>query len=228
MSTGVICQECRAPVAEPPGLPYENRLSCPNCGSLARLVFVSSEIRANVESRLELSFPSDASFLLQAVLKVGEKTDEGRLIEAVTLPWFEIIKSLERDPSVAFQIDPRKWEELLAGAYKQADFDEVILTPRSGDGGRDIIAIKRGLGSIRIIDEVKAFGPQHLVSAKDVRALLGVLLGDGASKGFVTTTSDFAPKIEQDPIINQFMPSRLELINGQKLMRRLNELAFKR
>jgi len=47
------------------------------------------------------------------------------------------------------------WEEIIAGAYKKAGFDEVTLTPRSGDLGRDVIAIKKGLGSVRVIDQVK-------------------------------------------------------------------------
>jgi restriction system protein len=84
-----------------------------------------------------------------------------------------------------------------------------------------VIAIKRGLGSIRVIDQVKAYKPGHLVTADDVRALLGVLQGDGASKGFLTTTSDFAPKLGEDPLLVPFMPSRIELINGSKLLGRL-------
>ena len=129
---------------------------------------------------------------------------------------------------MAFQISPEKWEEIIAGAYNRAGFDEVTLTPRSGDLGRDVIAIKKGLGSVRIIDQVKAFKPPNLVTADDVRALMGVLQGDGASKGFLTTTSDFAPKLRTDPLIIRFMPAQLELVNGTALLARLNELARKR
>jgi hypothetical protein len=38
---------------------------------------------------------------------------------------------------------------------KKAGFEEVILTPRSGDHGRDVIATKKALGTIRVIDQVK-------------------------------------------------------------------------
>lgn len=103
----------------------------------------------------------------------------------------------------------------------------MILTPRSGDFGRDVIAIKKGLGEVRVIDQVKAYKPGHLVTANDVRALMGVLQNDGASKGFLTTTSDFAPKMGDDPLITPFIPQRLELINGDKLILRLQELAKK-
>jgi restriction system protein len=165
---------------------------------------------------------------LQAVIVPGARTDEGKLIEAVTIPWFDIVALLSKDPNVAFQISPEKWEEIIAGAYNRAGFDEVTLTPRSGDLGRDVIAIKKGLGSVRIIDQVKAFKPPNLVTADDVRALMGVLQGDGASKGFLTTTSDFAPKLRTDPLIIRFMPAQLELVNGTALLARLNELARKR
>jgi restriction system protein len=106
----------------------------------------------------------------------------------------------------------------------KSGFDHVTLTPRSGDYGRDVIAVKKGIGTIRIIDQVKAYKPGHLVDANDVRALVGVLQGDGASKAFFTTTSDFAPKLSKDPLITPFIPSRLELINGQNLLKRLLEL----
>jgi restriction system protein len=88
--------------------------------------------------------------------------------------------------------------------------------------------VKYGIGSVRVIDQVKAYKPGHLVTANDVRALMGVLQNDGAAKGFLTTTSDFAPKLKEDPLIVPFMPSRLELINGSMLLKRLEELAKKK
>jgi restriction system protein len=142
------------------------------------------------------------SLLLQTVILPGARTNEGTLIEAVALPWFDIIAFLKADPSIAFQIPWEKWEEIIAGAYKKAGFEEVTLTPRSGDYGRDVIAIKKGICSIRVIEQVKAYTPTHLVDANDVRALMGVLHLDGASKGCLSTTSDFAPMIKTDPLIS--------------------------
>ena len=134
-----------------------------------------------------------------------------------------------RDPGAVHQIDPRKWEELIAGWYKAAGFDEVTLTPRSADLGRDVIAVKHGVLSVRIIDQVKAYSPGNLVSANDVRALMGVLGSDlAASKGLVTTTSDFAPNITTDRLIAPLLPTRLELVNGVELINRLNSLAHKK
>jgi hypothetical protein len=148
---------------------------------------------------LPLRVAANAQLLLQTVIVPGPRTGEGKLIEAVTIPWFAIVALLKQDPNMAFQIPAEKWEEIVAGAYRMAGFEEVTLTPRSGDYGRDVIAIKRGIGLVRVIDQVKAFRPPHLVTANDVRALIGVLHGDGASKANLTTTSDFAPKIRTDP-----------------------------
>ncbi len=168
---------------------------------------------------------ASTNLFLQTLIVPGNKTHEGQLIEAVAIPWFEIIEILKEDPANAYKIPARKWEEIVAGAYKKAGFDEVTLTPRSGDYGRDVIAIKKGLGSIRVIDQVKAYKPGHHVTADDVRALMGILQNDNASKGFLTTTSDFAPGIRNDPLIVPFIPSRLELINGEMLIKRLEQLA---
>jgi restriction system protein len=179
------------------------------------------------------AFPQEAidvgSLLLQTVVNAGDKTREGELIEAVTVPWFQIVKLLENDPSIVFQMDPRRFEEMVAGWYKEYGFDEVTLTPSSGDHGRDVIAVKKGVGSVRLIDSVKRYGPNHLVDANDVRALLGVLHGDlNATKGIVTTSSDFAPRLLDDPAIKAQVPYRLELVNGPELLKRLSAAAQQR
>ncbi|MBW1794178.1 MAG: restriction endonuclease [Deltaproteobacteria bacterium] len=205
------------------------RSPCPNCGSNSQnfsvykteVLVLKSWIEAN-KTRIV-----NSSLLVQSLVIPEEKVSEGLLIKAVSLPWFEIINWIAKDPAVIFKLSAEKWEEIIAGAYVEAGFDEVVLTPRSGDFGRDVIAVKKGLGEIRIIDQVKAYKPGHLVKANDVRALMGVLQNDGASKGFLTTTSDFAPKIIDDPLITPFIPQRLELINGEKLISRLQEIASK-
>lgn len=173
---------------------------------------------------LPLEALSKASLSLKTII-VGDRTAEGRLVEAVAIPWFEVIAIIAKDPNAVFEIPPEKWEEIIAGAYKRAGFEKVVITPRSGDYGRDVIATKWGIGSVRVIDQVKAYGPGNLVTADDVRALAGVLHCDGASKGFLTTTSDFAPGLARDPLIIPLIPSRLELINGAALLKRLKELA---
>lgn len=165
------------------------------------------------------------SITLQAILEFGGATDDGRLVRCVAVPWFTILKIIEADPAAIYQIDPFKWEEIIAGAYVQAGFDEVVLTPRSGDNGRDVVATKKGIGSIRIFDQVKAYRPGHLVTAEEVRALAGTIFAAGnVSKGVVTTTSDFAPRIETHDFVRNLIPYRIELKNKATLLTWLSEL----
>jgi restriction system protein len=166
--------------------------------------------------------------LLQAVIIPGDVTQEGRLIEAVAFPWFKIIAMMQRDPNVIYKLGWREWEEIIAGAYTQQGF-EVILTPRSNDKGRDVIASSRGIGCIRYFDQVKRYNPSRLVSAKDVRELLGVLTTHpNVSKGILTTTSDFAPGIAQDENFKRLMPYRLELKPKHVLLDWLTSLALRK
>lgn len=170
--------------------------------------------------------PDAPGLLLRAVIIPGDKTKEGQLIQAVAIPWFEIMKLIEKEPDAIYKIDWRKWEELIAGAYTVAGFDEVILTPRSNDKGRDVIAVKNGVGSIRFFEQVKAYSPGHLVTADEVRSMIGVITGAGnVSKGIVTTTSSFAPGVEQDEYIKPFLPYRLELKPRDVLIPWLKSLA---
>ena len=149
---------------------------------------------------------------LKAIITSTSSNSEGKLVEAVAIPWFEILRTIQKNPRAAYEIDPRQWEEIIAGAYQRAGYDEVILTPRSGDKGRDVIASKFGVGAIRIFDQVKAYKPENLVTADEVRSMLGVITGgDNVSKGVVTTTSNFAPRIMNDPYISKYIPYRLEL-----------------
>jgi restriction system protein len=167
----------------------------------------------------------DSGLLLQAVVVPGEQTNEGQSVVAAAIPWFKIVELLQRDARALYEVDWRKWEEIIAGAYAEQGFD-VTLTPRSADGGRDIIASSRGFGRVRYFDQVKAYGPGRRVTANDVRAMLGVLTAEGnVSKGIVTTTSEFAPGIEADENLARFMPYRLELKPRQALLDWLRGIA---
>jgi restriction system protein len=163
------------------------------------------------------------------LLKFGARVDEGTLVEDVALPWYEMLEVIRRDPDRAHEIGAERWEEIIAGAYRRAGYDEVILTPRSGDKGRDIIASKLGVGCIRIVDQMKAYRPGHVVTAEEVRAMVGVLTcDDNVSKGIVTTTSTFAPRIAEAAGLKKLMPYRLELKPREVLLPWLDEIAKKR
>lgn len=165
--------------------------------------------------------------LLQSLVTPLGEVEHGALIQVTSVPWLALALELERDPDALFRFSkhPRVFEEFIAGAYDLAGFDDVVLTPRSGDGGRDVIATKRGYYSIKILDQAKAYSPQHLVTADDVRAMLGTLNAFAdSSKGVITTTSDFAPGVKSARELQQFMPHRLDLKNGTDLRGWIEEL----
>jgi Restriction endonuclease len=149
------------------GLPWEGRSNLPwdsnSWGVAAEIAArhhrLSAAFVASTTGLTEPPLPlrSDplTQLLLQTVVNPDQGADRGKIVEAVLLPFFDIIEILKKDPSAAFQIPWDKWEEIIAGIYKQSRFEKVILTPRSGDYGRDVIAEKRGLGTVRVIDSAK-------------------------------------------------------------------------
>jgi restriction system protein len=163
--------------------------------------------------------------MLQTVVTLGEKTTEGQVIEAVAIAWYKLVDACIQDPQLMFKLDWRKWEEMIAGAYKAEGWEIVTLTPRSNDGGRDVIATRKDFGSIRFIEQVKAYKPGHLVTFEEVMSLVGVLDNErNASKGIVTTTSDFAPGVYTNKMIAGLRPSRLDLRPGAELLKWLGSI----
>lgn len=162
------------------------------------------------------------NLLLQAAVEKGKKTDDGEIVIAVTAVWYEIIKLIEKDPSVIHKIDWRKLEEIVAGMHERTGiFDEVILTPRSGDRGRDVVLIRHGHYSLHFFDQIKAYSSKRLVTADMIKASLLTMEGNNYQKVIVTTTGSFAPRLLDDPAITRYYPKQLELVDGEELHKRL-------
>jgi restriction system protein len=218
----VHCTNCKQPMEQ-------DETVCPKCGSTERTVQAEARSigKASATALMEIHRAAKKPSLTISSLIIPEhRTAEGTLIKSVSATWNEVVHYLGSDWSFAHEIPSDKWEEIVAGAFKKANYDEVTLTPRSGDHGRDVIAIKRGFGCVKIIGSVKAYAPGNPVRYDDVRALLGVMSGEqNVSKGIVTTTSDFPPEISDDPFIKPFLPTRLELINGAALREWLENLS---
>lgn len=187
----------------------------------SRGVAAGATVRVDPDERPEI--------LLQCqLLNIEQHVDEGSIISVSMVPWLALVKAIQRDPHVLFEFakNPRKFEEFIAAAYAANGWDEVTLTPRSNDGGRDVIAVKRDYCTVRILDQVKAYSPKTLVTHDHVRAMLGVLQTDpNSSKGIITTTSDFQPTIVTSLEFKPFMPHRLDLKNGTQLAEWIKKFA---
>ena len=69
---------------------------------------------------------------VSGVIVPERKVAEGILVKSASLIWATRVDQIKDDWTQAFDIPAHVWEEIIAGAYAKAGFDEVILTPRSG------------------------------------------------------------------------------------------------
>jgi len=90
-----------------------------------------------------------------------------------------------------YNLTPREFEELVARVFEEQGYI-VSLTPRTRDGGIDIIAT-RDLGGLTfmVLVECKRYGQQNKVDVSLVRSLLGVQTDRKASKAVLVTSSSF-------------------------------------
>jgi hypothetical protein len=105
----------------------------------------------------------------------------------------EFLKKLAKFPEQRFQIDPRMFEETVAELLNRMGY-QVILTPRSGDHGRDVIAsIGTNVAPLLILVECKRYSPALFVGPEPIARLWLRMSVDNANLGVVITTSGFKP-----------------------------------
>jgi Restriction endonuclease/Putative zinc-finger len=127
------------------------------------------------------------------------------LIAAVTSANIKLLTLLKTRPDLVWQLDPRKFEELVAQILSIGGYD-VTLTPSSNDGGYDIYAVTNAqLGRLQYLVECKRYVPPHKVGVETVRALYGVVQSTRATAGAIVTTSFFTAGAEsfQKQVPNQ-------------------------
>jgi restriction endonuclease Mrr len=104
----------------------------------------------------------------------------------------ELITYLVANPEKMRQLQPRKFEELIAELFKHKGYD-VQLTPRTRDGGYDVYAIRRDvIGTALVIVECKRYAADNKVGVEIVRGLYGVVGQKNATQGVIATTSYFS------------------------------------
>jgi len=102
-----------------------------------------------------------------------------------------LLGALQKEPKLLFDMDPRKFEEVVAEIFYQNGFN-VELTQQTRDGGKDIIAISSHMEiPAKYVIECKRYAPTRKVSLDIVQRLYGVRYALNASVGLVVTTSSF-------------------------------------
>jgi restriction system protein len=101
-----------------------------------------------------------------------------------------LIDEIALDPHGMLQLTPGQFEELVTEIWMRLGY-EVELTARTRDGGRDVVAVRRGEAELRFLIECKRYAPDNKVGVQVVRALFGVLHDEQANKAIVATTASF-------------------------------------
>lgn len=105
----------------------------------------------------------------------------------------ELIKYLARHPRRLYDIDARKFEELVAELLRDMGYD-VMLTPFRADGGRDVLAVfKVPAGEVLTVVECKRFAANRHIGPDLVQRLLWIAdRYDKASRAMLATTTYFS------------------------------------
>jgi hypothetical protein len=134
---------------------------------------------------------STPDLLANLGLSLAEKQ---RLIRCDELPLSVFSQIVKQDPEAMRNITPRQFEEFVARLLEGIGFQDIVLTPQSRDGGRDIIASKV-LHDIPLtfFFECKKYAEGNKVQLNTIRALLGVVTHEAtkANVGVLVTTSSF-------------------------------------
>jgi restriction endonuclease Mrr len=103
----------------------------------------------------------------------------------------ELLRYLAEHPELLRDVSPRKFEEVVAAIFRNRGFS-VEVTPRTRDGGRDILAVEHTkFGSSLNLVECKRYAQTRRVGVETVRGLYGVVTAENATRGVIVTTSAF-------------------------------------
>ncbi|WP_187360076.1 restriction endonuclease [Chitinolyticbacter meiyuanensis] len=120
-----------------------------------------------------------------------DKAPLANRIEIVHSINLELLKVLARQPHLMHQLDPRKFEELVARLLEDNGC-EVTLTKRTRDGGYDIFGrIKGIIASPVFLAECKRYSPENKVGVEVIRSVFAVTELHRANLGLVITSSSF-------------------------------------
>lgn len=165
---------------------------------------------------LEISLETENNALERLAIKVGEleKIDkieneiyssnlfDNKSTRVITDIDTEVKQYFKKYPAKLYDIQPRKFEELIASIMKDMGF-EVELTKATRDGGRDIIAsIKNSLTDMLCYIECKRYAADNKIDVGIVRGVIGVHHLRKPAKSIIVTTSFFTKDaVEEAKII---------------------------
>ena len=117
-------------------------------------------------------------------------------------------------------LSPAAFEQLAAALLEAADFDEVEVTGRSGDGGIDGIGVYHPSGLISFHTAFQCKRYQGSVGAGAVRDFRGSFIGR-SDRGIIITTGTFTSAAREEAARPGANP--VDLIDGEALCELLKE-----
>ena len=138
-----------------------------------------------------------------------------------TAPAEDTASHSERLLALLKSLPPSGFERLCQRLLREAGFEQVVVTGRSGDGGIDgngVLALNAFV-SFRVLFQCKRYegsvGPGH------VRDFRGAMQGR-ADKGIVLTTGTFSADARREAVRDGVPP--IELVDGEKLIQLFEDL----
>lgn len=127
----------------------------------------------------------------ETLFEFDKQKDEKPLNLIVTDIDEEIKKFFKKHPERLYDLNPRKFEELIASILCDFGFD-VKLTKTTRDGGRDIIAsIRTKVTTLLTYVECKRYSPDNKIDVRLIREIIGVHSIHKPAKSIIVTTSFF-------------------------------------
>jgi restriction system protein len=118
-------------------------------------------------------------------------------------------------------LTPPGFERLCQRLLREAGFEQVVVTGRSGDGGIDghgVLALNAFV-SFRVLFQCKRY--EGVVTPSQVRDFRGALQGR-AEKGMILTTGSFTADARREAVRDG--APQIELVDGEKLVELFEQL----
>jgi restriction system protein len=120
-------------------------------------------------------------------------------------------------------LPPSRFESLCQELLREAGFESVIVTGKSGDGGIDGVGILQmnPLVSFKVLFQCKRYSGS--IGPDKVRDFRGAMMGR-ADKGIILTTGTFTTEARKESV-RDGVPS-IELVDGEKLIEMCEKFEF--
>lgn len=128
---------------------------------------------------------------------------------------------VQSNGSIVDDLSPRQLEELCYTVFREVGWD-VELTPKSNDGGKDVVARKDENGKQYLV-YVEATTAKKVKKQK-VQAFAAVLGGDRADKGYFVSSTYFSRGIDDWCVKSRSNVADVRLVDREKLLKIMTKI----